>query len=125
MKLNCQPRGLTIFRKENLIAVACVKEITLIQDSKKVLSLPIKYEASSITANSETLELAVGGDDQKLRIYALDGTSLELKAELDHLGAVTDCTYSPDNKLLVACDAHRKVVLYSVPEYKVSLVFTS
>jgi hypothetical protein len=40
--------------------------------------------------------------------------------ELDHLGAVTDVAYSPDDNYLVACDAHRKVVLYSVPEYKVS-----
>lgn len=118
VKLNCQPKALTIFRNENIIAIACVKEITLVKDNAKVLSLPIKYEASSISANSETMELAVGGDDQKLRIYSLSGTSLELKTELEHLGAVTDCTYSPDNKLLVACDAHRKVVLYSVPEYK-------
>ncbi|XP_055903622.1 actin-interacting protein 1 [Eupeodes corollae] len=118
VKLNCQPRALTIFRKENIIAIACVKEITLVQDNKKLLSLPIKYEASSISANAETMELAVGGDDQKLRIYSLNGSSLELKTELEHLGAVTDCVYSPDNKLLVACDAHRKVVLYSVPEYK-------
>ncbi|TMW42824.1 hypothetical protein DOY81_012095, partial [Sarcophaga bullata] len=118
VKLNCQPRGLAILRNENIIALACVKEITLVQDQKKVFSLPIKYEASSITANPETLDIAVGGDDQKLRVYALKGTSLELKCELEHLGAVTDCQYSPDNKYLVACDAHRKVVLYSVEEYK-------
>ncbi|KNC34623.1 Actin-interacting protein 1 [Lucilia cuprina] len=118
VKLNCQPRGLAILRNENIIALACVKEITLVQDQKKIFSLPIKYEASSITANPETLEIAVGGDDQKLRVYSLKGTSLELKCELEHLGAVTDCSYSPDNKYLVACDAHRKVVLYSVEEYK-------
>lgn len=86
-----------------------------------MFSLPISYEASSCAANPETSELAVGGDDQKLRIYSLSGTTLELKTELEHLGAVTDCSYSPDNKLLVACDAHRKVVLYAVPEYKVRL----
>lgn len=119
VKLNCQPRGLAIFRKENIIVVACVKEITLVQDNKKIFSLPIKYEASSVCANADTLELAVGGDDQKLRIYLLKDNSLELKIELEHLGAVTDCQYSPDNKYLVACDAHRKVVLYAAEEYKV------
>lgn len=118
VKLNCQPRGIAIFREQNIIALSCVKEITLVQDNRKVFSLPISYEASSCAANPETSELAVGGDDQKLRIYSLSGTTLELKTELEHLGAVTDCSYSPDNKLLVACDAHRKVVLYAVPEYK-------
>ncbi|XP_058975420.1 actin-interacting protein 1 [Musca domestica] len=108
VKLNCQPRGLAIFRNENIIAVACVKEITLVQDQKKAFSLPTKYEASSISVNPETLDVAVGGDDQKLHIYSLNGTTLE----------PTDCSYSPDNKYLVVCDAHRTVVLYSVEEYK-------
>uniref|UniRef100_A0A1A9WBM8 Actin-interacting protein 1 n=1 Tax=Glossina brevipalpis TaxID=37001 RepID=A0A1A9WBM8_9MUSC len=118
VKLNCQPRGLSIFRNENTIALACVKELTLVQDQKKLFSLPIKYEATSISANPETLDIAVGGDDQKLYIYSLKNTVLEPKIELEHLGAVTDCSYSPDNKYLVACDAHRKVVLYNVAEYK-------
>ncbi|KAH8274324.1 hypothetical protein KR026_009382 [Drosophila bipectinata] len=118
VKLNCQPRGLAILRSENIIALACIKELTLVQDQKKIFSLPIKYEASSIAVNADTHDVAVGGDDQKLHIYSLKAGVLEPKVELDHLGAVTDVSYSPDQKYLVACDAHRKVVLYSVEEYK-------
>jgi len=121
VKLNCQPRGLAILRNENIIALACIKELTLVQDQKKIFSLPIKYEASSIAVNADTSDVAVGGDDQKLHIYSLKGGVLEPKVELDHLGAVTDVSYSPDLKYLVACDAHRKVVLYSVEEYKVMI----
>lgn len=80
--------------------------------------MPINYEASSVTCNPDTMDVAIGGDDSKLHIYNLTGTTLSPKVELDHLGAVTDCSYSSDNKLLVASDAHRKVVLYSVEEYK-------
>lgn len=119
VKLNCQPRGLAIFREQQIIILACVKELTVVQDFKKVFSLPIKYEASSISVNQDTLDVAVGGDDQKLRIYSLNGSELELKHELEHLGAVTDCVYSHDNKLLVASDANRKVVLYNSSDYKV------
>ncbi|KAH8325315.1 hypothetical protein KR067_009187 [Drosophila pandora] len=118
VKLNCQPRGLAILRSENIIALACIKEVILVQDQKKIFSLPIKYEASSIAVNADTHDVAVGGDDQKLHIYSLKAGVLEPKVELDHLGAVTDVSYSPDQKYLVACDAHRKVVLYSVEEYK-------
>ncbi|KAH8270481.1 hypothetical protein KR018_010581 [Drosophila ironensis] len=118
VKLNCQPRGLAILRSENIIALACIKELTLVQDQKKIFSLPIKYEASSIAVNADTFDVAVGGDDQKLHIYSLKGGVLEPKVELDHLGAVTDVSFSPDQKYLVASDAHRKVVLYSVEEYK-------
>ncbi|XP_017036573.1 actin-interacting protein 1 [Drosophila kikkawai] len=118
VKLNCQPRGLAILRSENIIALACIKELTLVQDQKKIFSLPIKFEASSIAVNADTSEIAVGGDDQKLHIYSLKNGVLEPKTEMDHQGAVTDVSYSPDLKYLVACDAHRKVVLYSVDEYK-------
>jgi len=52
-------------------------------------------------------------------IYELSDTTLTQKTELEHLGPVTDVSYSPDNKYLVACDANRKVILYAVPEYKV------
>ena len=66
--------------------------------------------------------MAVGGaSDNKVHLYELKGTQLEPMKELDHLGGVTDVAYSPDDNYLVACDAHRKVVLYSVPEYKVSV----
>lgn len=52
-------------------------------------------------------------------MYELSGTTLTPKSELQHLGPITDASYSPDNKSLVVCDANRKVILYALPEYKV------
>lgn len=93
------------------------------QDNRKAFSLPINYEASSVSVNADTLDVAVSGDDSKVHVYTLAGTSLTPKTEIVHLGPVTDCAYSPDNKYLVACDANRKVILYSVDEYKVRISF--
>lgn len=70
------------------------------------------------------MDVAVAGDDSKVHIYSLSGTSLNAKTEIVHLGPVTDCAYSPDRKYLVACDANRKVILYTVDEYKVSEVMS-
>lgn len=120
LKLPCQPRGMDVLKQQNIIIVGCTQEIVVVKDNRKVLSLPINYEASCVSINSETFEVAVGGDNNKIHIYALNDAQLELKVELEHLGAITDCAYSPDNKYLVACDSNRKVVLYAVPEYKVS-----
>lgn len=118
LKLPCQPRGMYILKEQNIVIVGCVNEIVVAQESRKVSSLPIKYEASSVSINAETKDVAVGGDDNKIHIYTLNGTQLEPKLELEHLGVITDCAYSPDNKYLVACDSNRKVVLYSTAEYK-------
>lgn len=120
LKLSCQPRGMDILKEEKTIVVGCVKELVVVKDNKKVSSLPISYEASCVSINSETHEVAVGGDDNKIHIYSLNEAQLELKSELEHLGFITDCAYSPNNKYFVACDSNRKVILYTVPDYKVN-----
>jgi WD repeat-containing protein 1 (actin-interacting protein 1) len=122
LKLPCQPRGMDILKDGNIIVVGCVKELVVVQENRKASSLPISYEASCVSINAETREVAVGGDDNKIHIYSLNGAQLELKSELEHLGAITDCAYSPDNKYLVACDSNRKVILYECSEYKVRRV---
>lgn len=118
--MNCQPRGLDVFREQNIVIVGCQRDITVVQDKKKLFSLPIKYESSCVSTNPELLDVAVGGDDRKVHVYTLVGDQLNVKAELEHLGAITDCAYSPNNKYLAACDSNRKVILYSTDEYKVS-----
>lgn len=118
VKLNSQPRGLDIFREQNIVVLACQKEITVVQDKRVASNLPISFEASSVSVNPDTMEVAVAGDDSKVHIYSLAGTTLNPKTEIVHLGPVTDCAYSPDRKYLVACDANRKVILTSVEEYK-------
>lgn len=121
VKLNCQPRGMDILKKENIQVVGCVKDICVLQDNRKVSALPITFESSCVSINFETHDVAVGGDDSKVHIYTLSGSSLELKQELEHVGAITDCKYSPDNKYLVVSDSNRKVILYEATEYKVRI----
>ncbi|XP_067003556.1 actin-interacting protein 1 [Anabrus simplex] len=119
MKLGSQPRGMDVYN--DIIIAGSVKEITVLQGGRKASSFPVDYEPSCVSINKETLDVAVGGFvDNKVHIYSLTGTTLSPKQELEHLGPVTDCAYSPDNQYLVACDANRKVILYKVPEYKLA-----
>ncbi|KAL1461035.1 hypothetical protein WDU94_012967 [Cyamophila willieti] len=115
VKLGSQPRGLDI--DENTIVTVTVKQISIVENGSKVSSLPIEYEASSISLDHEHGLVAVGGSDSKVHIYELNNKTLTPKTELDHLGPVTDCTFSPSNEYLVASDANRKVILYTVPAF--------
>ena len=56
----------------------------------------------------------------QVHVYTLNGSSLSPKKELKHLGAITDCAFSPNDEYLVACDTYRKLILYKVPEFEVS-----
>lgn len=119
LKLGSQPRGMDIFKETNTIVTATVSEVNVIKDDRKVSSLKVDYEPSSVSVNSSNGHVAIGGTtDQKVHIYELQGDNLVQIKELEQLGAITDLTYSPDEKYLVTSDAHRKVVLYSVSEYE-------
>ncbi|XP_011165821.1 actin-interacting protein 1 isoform X2 [Solenopsis invicta] len=120
VKLDSQPRGLDI-NNDDIVVVASVRQIAVTQNDKKLSSLSINYEPSCVSINPECGDVAVGStSDNKVYIYELSDTTLTQKTELEHLGPVTDASYSPDNKYLVACDANRKVILYTVPEYKLA-----
>ncbi|CAH4027423.1 unnamed protein product [Pieris brassicae] len=117
--LGAQPRALDQLLDDDITIVATVKELIVLSGGTKKSTVPIKYEPSCVTINHQTKHVAVGGDDSKVHIYALEGTNLSPKTELVHLGAVSDARYSPDCKYLVACDANRKLILYD-EEYKLA-----
>ncbi|XP_039281777.1 actin-interacting protein 1 isoform X1 [Nilaparvata lugens] len=117
IKLSAQPRGMDL--KDDLVVVATVKELTVIKQDRKISGFPITYEPSSVSINpGDDSYLAVGGDDSKIHIYAMSGTVISPHKELQHLGPVTDVAFSPDGKYLVACDANRKVILYTLPDFQ-------
>lgn len=120
LKLGSQPRGMDVLKEENIIVTASVNEITVSKDNQKLSTLKVSYEPTSVSCSPRG-HVGIGGNaDNKVHIYELQNNNLSLLQELDHLGAVTDVSYSPDDKYLVACDAHRKVVLYSTEEYKLA-----
>lgn len=119
LKLGSQPRGMDVLKEENIVVTASVNEITVSKDNQKLSTLKVSYEPTSVSCSPRG-HVAIGGNtDNKVHVYELKNNNLSPLQELDHLGAVTDVSYSPDDKYLVACDAHRKVVLYSTEEYKV------
>ncbi|CAH1725408.1 hypothetical protein AGLY_012918 [Aphis glycines] len=121
VKLNAQPRGMDF--NSNVIVTATIKEIIVLKNEKKVFNLPVDYEPSSVAVSPDAGFVAVGGAlDNKVHVYKINDStySLEFVAECDHLGPITDCSFSPDGEYLVASDANRKVILYKVPEFNLA-----
>ncbi|KAG0710682.1 Actin-interacting protein 1 [Chionoecetes opilio] len=104
--------------EDGIIAVT-TQEICVLREDKKVGSFPISWDGLCVSAaGGENDEVAVGGGDNLVHVYALSGNTLTERKTLEHLGPVTDLEYSPDGRYLVACDANRKVVVYSLPSYE-------
>ncbi|XP_066939442.1 actin-interacting protein 1 isoform X2 [Macrobrachium rosenbergii] len=117
ISLGSQPKMIAPI-EDGIIAVT-TKEICIIRDDKKVGSFPISWDGLCIAASGMGCnEIAVGGADNLIHIFTLKDNTLTEKTTLQHLGAVTDVAYSPDTRYLVACDANRKVIVYSLPAYE-------
>ncbi|GAB6024526.1 hypothetical protein CHUAL_009680 [Chamberlinius hualienensis] len=118
-KLDSQPRG--IAAADGLTVVACIKQISVLEDCQVRSSLPVDYEASCVDINKKNSDVAVGGSaDNKVHIYVRSAFSLVPKIQLDHLGALTEVKFSPCGEYLAASDTHRKVVVYRLPTYELA-----
>lgn len=118
VQLGSQPRGMDITKDNSTIIVGSVNEISVIQNGRVVNVTKVNYEPSSVSICSNGHVAVGGGTDNKVHIFELNGTTLTAKIDLSHTGAITAVTYSPDDKYLVASDANRKLVLYTVEDYK-------
>lgn len=65
VNLGSQPRGMDI--KGDTTVVSCVNEISVVQGGRKVSSLPISFEPSSVSISPDSDDVAVGGSDNKVR----------------------------------------------------------
>ncbi|KAG8195533.1 hypothetical protein JTE90_019521 [Oedothorax gibbosus] len=122
VKFESQPRGICICPhgsdKETVLA-ACINEVCVVQDNKKIGTFPIDFEGTSIAAHPTEADVAVGGaKDKKVHIFLLNGSNFSEKTTLEHTGAITDVAYSPNGAYLAASDANRKVVLYNALTYE-------
>ncbi|KAI0716528.1 WD40 repeat-like protein [Earliella scabrosa] len=111
-----QPKGVAV-GGDSTVFVAEVDSVEAVRSNQKVFALPLKYTPSAIAAGGSVV--AVGGEDQKVRLYSWDGKALTESATLDgNKGAVSALAFSPDGALLASGDSSGKIVLYNVAERK-------
>ncbi|KAF7325637.1 WD40 repeat-like protein [Mycena kentingensis (nom. inval.)] len=81
--------------------------------NQKVATLTTKFDASAVGAASGVV--AVGGEDQKVRLYDWSGTAFADAGVLENnKGLISALAFSPDGTLLAAGDSTGRIVLYDV-----------
>ncbi|KAJ1368086.1 hypothetical protein KIN20_029148 [Parelaphostrongylus tenuis] len=114
VKLLSQPVGLASSNNGDLTVVACCKNIFVFQDKKLSTDLPVSFSPTCVAFSGSLV--AVGGQDSKVHIYSLNGTTLAEKKLLSHSSPITSVAFSPNGEFFVATDSGRKVVPYSVAD---------
>lgn len=107
-----QPRAVTV-ASDSTVFVAEASGVEAVRSNQKVFELKPKFTPSSVAAAGTTI--AVGGEDQKVRLYEWDGKALAEAATLEgNKGTVSAVAFSPDGSLLAAGDSSGKIILFDV-----------
>ncbi|PIL23440.1 hypothetical protein GSI_14751 [Ganoderma sinense ZZ0214-1] len=112
-----QPKAGVAVGGDSTVFIAEVDTVEAVRSNQKVFDLKPKYAPSAIAASASFV--AVGGEDQKVRLYTWDGKTLTESATLEgNKGVVSALAFSPDGKLLASGDSSGKIVLLDVAERK-------
>ena len=119
--LPSQPVGLGYSRTTDLLAVACSNEVSLFRQQQKLsgLSIPSSSPFSPTSASVwSDQEVAVGGSDNKTRVYRINPSdwSLSESAVIEGRHPITAVTFSPQGDLLAVGDSGRQVEVWSREE---------
>jgi len=110
-KSETQPKALASRNGTSIFASA--DSLIVLDGSKKVFSLPIKYQAYSVAISTDGTEVAVGTDND-IELYTLNAHTLKEKKKLSgNRGQIISLAYSPDGQHLAAGDSQRQVIIYT------------
>jgi WD40 repeat protein len=97
--------------------VSTLTEIVLFRGGERVGNLSVNYQPQTVTAHPTLPEVAVGGKDNSVHVYTLNGNSLTEKKAFQAGKEVVAAEYSPDGTTL-AIGSGRSVLLFDSASYQ-------
>ncbi|KAK6036038.1 WD domain, G-beta repeat protein [Cooperia oncophora] len=114
VNLPSQPQGMA--SEGHSTVIACYKNILVFEGEKLSADLSANFNPSCAAIYGNLV--AVGGQDSKVHVFSYSGGALQEKTTLPHTTPITSVAFSPNGKYLVATDSGRKVIPYSVEDFK-------
>ncbi|PIK44142.1 Actin-interacting protein 1 [Apostichopus japonicus] len=110
-----QPKGVAC-GKDGLIAVATEDQVIIYRKGNKVFAQKEDYSCLSVSIHPNQRDIAIGGNDNKIHIYNLDGDTLKQVNQLTVDGEVDTVAYSPDGVYLCSGNSVGTVNGFKVDE---------
>ncbi|KAM8757267.1 WD repeat-containing protein 1 [Acanthopagrus schlegelii] len=117
VKMDFQPKSVSVASGGLSLAV-CVEQIVLLKDKKKVFTLDrLGYEAEVGAIHPGGTTAAVGGKDEKIHLYSIQGNTLKDEGKtIDAKGTITEMAYSPNGAYLATVDDKKVAAVYCVAD---------
>mmetsp|Transcript_45263 Transcript_45263/g.107941 ORF Transcript_45263/g.107941 Transcript_45263/m.107941 type:complete len:609 (+) Transcript_45263:50-1876(+) len=117
LALGGQPSALAL-SKDGAVAVVVTNKALLVLKAAGgsftlASSTPVSYAASSVSLSPNGAEVAVGGDDKGVHLYALAGDKVTAGEVLaGHNAGVTRVAYSPCGAMIASGDASKEILIW-------------
>lgn len=118
MKLDSQPKVVAV-GPSGLTVVVCIGQIVLLKNKKKVFMIEnLDYEPQCLAVHPGGTTVAVGGNDSKVHLYSVQGTTLQKDCVLTsgQLAEPLAMAYSPDGATLAVCCTNKTIKVFIVAD---------
>ncbi|XP_078070971.1 WD repeat-containing protein 1 [Mustelus asterias] len=118
MKLDSQPKDVGV-GPGGLTVVICIGQIVLLKNKKKVFMIEnLDYEPRCLAVHPGGTTVAVGGNDSKVHLYSVQGTTLQKDCVLTSGQSAEPLAmaYSPDGATLAVCSSNKAIQVFIVAD---------
>eukprot|EP00475_Leptophrys_vorax_P037298 TRINITY_DN64097_c0_g1_i1.p1 TRINITY_DN64097_c0_g1~~TRINITY_DN64097_c0_g1_i1.p1 ORF type:complete len:618 (+),score=23.04 TRINITY_DN64097_c0_g1_i1:143-1996(+) len=121
--IGSHPKDICIAASDpDLAIVAAAGGVVLLRGTQLLSTLSVPSPAGAAALSPDGKEAAVGGEDGILRLYAVNGDTLEETAKLEkHRGPITAIRYSPDGSMIASGDQNREAVVWDAVTREVKM----
>jgi len=115
--------GLAVGKKDaHLIVATNIDSVIVIRNGKAVHKEKLTYQPTSVSLSVDETQIAVGGKDNTVYLYALQGDRITKAGELKaHRGPVTSVAYAPDGQHLASGDSNREIFVWDLAKQAVKI----
>ncbi|XP_074533439.1 WD repeat-containing protein 1 [Halichoeres trimaculatus] len=117
VKMDFQPRSVSTAAGGMSLAV-CIGQLVLLRDKKRVFTMDnLTYEPEIGVIHPGGTTVAVGGNDEKIYLYSVQGNTLKDEGKtLEIKGTPTEMAFSNDGAYLAVIDTSKVATVFSVAD---------
>ncbi|CAI5513512.1 unnamed protein product [Closterium sp. Naga37s-1] len=121
--LGAHPKDISIAAHDpDLALLTTASGLTLLRSSKLLSSITPAFTPTAAALSPDGKEAAVGGEDGAVRVFSVNGDTMEEVAKLErHRGPITAVRYSPDGSMLATGDQNREAVVWDTATREVKM----
>jgi WD40 repeat protein len=117
------PQDIAVSRDASLTVAVTLKSVVVLRNGRTASTLNVNFQPTSVAISPDAHTVAVGGKDNKVHIYALNGDNLSETRVLDkHRGALTAVEFSPSGEYLATSDSEKRdIIVWNTSDYSVKV----